>query len=203
MAYRHLDYNTIKATNLRKSFHRADLYLRDVYGMFRGLPPAGGDGGGGNFAMALVLLCVIDGLARIAWPNDEQEKRFKALITRRLHWGAPGRKSRWFNRANGAKQLYLEFRNTLVHELAQDKPAKSRPSGFTEPVIARWGEIPETMRDIALLDALPTWNDAWPILYHGSNDEDGKPRLKLVTAALYWAVKNVAEQLVAEHRSST
>ena len=121
MSYTQLDYQTLQDPRLKEAFHHADMYLFDAYGMFRGLPPAGGDGGGGNFSIALVLLCVIDGLAAEVWPGrdqeKEQEKRFKHLIRCRLPWGPEG-KGKWVDKGNAADQLYTEYRNPLVHELA-------------------------------------------------------------------------------------
>jgi hypothetical protein len=47
------------------------------------------------------------------------------------------------------------------------------------------------MRNVARIDALPKWDDAWPILSAGKDDR-GQPRLKLNVAGLYWAVKRLA-----------
>lgn len=202
MSYAHLNYQDIQDKHLSEVFHHADMYLFDVYGMFRGLPPAGGDGGGGNFSITLVLLCVIDGLASEVWPGrtqeNDQEKRFKRLIRCKLPWGPEG-KGKWVEKGNAADQLYTELRNTLVHELAGNKAATSRPQGYEEPIIGKWGGIPESMRDIATIDALQEWDDAWPVLCE-SQDAQGRSCYKLVAAGLYWAVKQMATKMVAEAR---
>ncbi len=175
------------------------MYLSDVYGMFRTLPPKDADGGGGNFSIVLVLLCIIDGLACEVWPGRSQvkdaEKRFKRPIRCKLPWGPAG-KGKWVDKATAANQLYKELRNPLVHELARDKVSRSRPSGYSEPVIGKWGHVPEHARDIAKIDAMIEWNDAWPVLYD-SRDNNGNPRRKLAAVSLFWAVKELAKNLIA------
>ncbi len=151
-----------------------------------------------------MLLCIIDGLAAEVSPGRDgegnQEKRFKRLIRDRLPWGPEG-KDKWFDKGKAADQLYCEFRNPLVHELAGDKPVKSRPAGYVEPVIGKWGIVPDCVRDIAKIDALIEWDKSWPVLYE-SNDNLGEPRLKLSAAALYWAVKQLAKDVLAETQKS-
>lgn len=199
MPYAHLDWRRADGEHHQQVFHHADMYLHDAYGMFRGLPPAGNDGGAGQFSIVLVLLCVLDGLATWIWPTsaavDDHQQRFKQLVRNRLHWGPEG-KRRWLDKGNAADQLYTEFRNPLVHELAHDKASRSRPAGYLEPIVGKWGRIPERLHDIAAIDALESWNDNWPILCSDDNRTDG-PRNKLCAAALYWAVKRLAQDLVA------
>lgn len=199
MSYTHLNWKTLPDSHLKKLFHDADMYLFDVYGMFRTLPPPDGDGGGGNFSIALVLLCIVDGLAAEVWPRrtnvPNQEKRFKRLIRDRLPWGPEG-KGKWVNKGTAADQLYNEFRNPLVHELAKDKAARSRPKGYVEPVVGKWGPVPKRLQDIAKIDALPKWDDGWPLLQE-STDVQGRPRYKLSAPGLYWAVKQLAKDMVA------
>jgi hypothetical protein len=177
------------------------MYLFDTYGMLRILPPPDKDGGGSNFSVALVLLCVIDGLAKWSWPNDDQEERFKRLIRYQLPWGPEG-KGKWVDKGNAADQLYTEFRNPLVHELANDKKARSRPPRYVEPVIGRWGLIPEELRDIEKIDALADWNKGWPILMEAA-DSQGNPRYKLTAPALYWAVKKMADEMLEKILNSS
>ena len=204
MAYTHIDFTSFEDRTLRKVFRHADMYLRDAYGMFRALPPADGDGGVGNFSIILVLLCVIDGLATEVWPGSDQVKkpkqRFKKLIRCKLHWGTEG-KEKWVDKGNAAVRLYAEFRNPLVHELGKDKSGTSHPEEYGEPVIGKWGNVPEDLRDIAKIDALEEWNDAWPILSL-TKDGSGKPAYKLAAAGLYWAVKRLALDLAASCQSS-
>jgi hypothetical protein len=62
------------------------MYLHDVYGMFK-LPEAvESDGGGCNFSIALVLLCVIDSFASEVYPNcsTDDGQHFKKFVRDRL-----------------------------------------------------------------------------------------------------------------------
>ena len=183
MPYSHLKWNIIQDPISKSVFQQANMYLFDIYGMLRTLPPSDKDGGDGNFGTTLVLLCVIDGLAKWICPTAGQEQRFKRLIRRRLPWGPEG-KGKWVDKGNAADQLYTEFRNPLVHELANDTKASSRPAGYVEPVIGKWGVIPDEFRDIEKIDALAEWNKDWPILME-SVDPQGNPRYKLTVPALY------------------
>src|SRR5215211_4614364 len=90
MPYRSVTYNHVADPFLRDEvFRRADWLLQDVYGMFAlpSLPNAGG----GNWAIALVLLCVVDGISCHVYPTNavtpRQKQRFKRLINEKLHWG--------------------------------------------------------------------------------------------------------------------
>ena len=205
MTYSHLKYQPLRDQTLHKVFQHADFYLHDVYGMLRLLPPPDRDGGGGNFAASLVLLCIVDGLARI-WPGSsgikkDPEKRFKTLIDGRLHWGPVG-EGKWLHKRTAADQMYVEFRNPLVHELASDKPAPSRLSGYGEPIIGSWGGLPAELQNIAAIDRLENWDDRWPILGDAPTpDENGRPRLKLLVAGFYWAVKRLAVQVLDDCKS--
>ena len=197
MSYKPLQYDHISDTFLKDEvFRRADLLLRDVFGMFT-LPPASlPEAGGGNWAIALVLLCIIDGISCHVFPTEArvkgQEKRFKYLIRSKLYWGPP--KKGWYDRDKAAAVMYAELRNPLVHELAIDKPAKSRPREYYESAVGKWGFV--TAQDIAAIDGMYVWNDDWPTL--GVEDyKDGK-RLKLSCAALYWTVKQLVNDLAAD-----
>jgi len=198
MPYSPLKYEMISDRNTKKIFLHANSFLFDTFNMFDKLPNKGG--GGGNFSIVLVLLCIIDGFATEIWPRRElvsdQEQRFKQLIRDRLPWGPEG-KEKWLNKGIAADQLYTEFRNPLTHELGKDKPATSRFSGFGEPLIGKWDQIPPDMQDISKIDALPIWNEEWPILRE-SKDSNGSPCLKLNAAAFYWAVKVLAKAMAAE-----
>jgi hypothetical protein len=176
-------------------FRRADWLLHDVYCMFT--LPSGSDGtAGGNWTIALALLCVVDGISRHVYPTrsltPKQEQRFKRLINEKLQRG-PINKG-WYRKANAAAVLYTEFRNPLVHELAIDKPARARPSTYHESAVGKWG--PVRIQDIKAIDALPAWNDDWPTL--SVENYDGGKRLKLSCAALYWTVKNMVNTLAAD-----
>jgi len=197
MPYRPVAYGHVQDAFLRDEiFRRADWLLSDAYGMFA-LPPQSLPGaGGGNWTIALSLLCVVDGISCHVYPTDalarRQEQRFKRLINDKLHWG-PISKG-WYPKQNAARVLYTEFRNPLVHELAIDKPARARPSTFHESAIGKWG--PVKRQDIEAIDAMTTWSDDWPTL--SVENYNGGKRLKLSCAALYWAVKEMVKALAAD-----
>jgi hypothetical protein len=175
MPYRPVAYKHVPDAFLKEEiFRRADWLLSDAYGMF-GLRPVSGTGGG-NWAIALVLLCVVDGISRHVYPiAGTQEQRFKRLIRDKLHWG-PNSKG-WYPIENAAVVLYTELRNPLVHELAIDKPARARSrAGIDkETAIGKWGPVPERLQDIEAIDAMPTWDDDWPTL--SVENYDGGKRL--------------------------
>jgi hypothetical protein len=196
MPYAPLQYDHISDAFLKEEvFRRADWLLRDVYGMFA-LPPASLQGaGGGNWAIALVLLCVIDGLSVHVYPTSTacpiQEKRFKRLVREKLHWTTkPG----WYDKSKAAAVMYTEFRNPLVHELAADKAAKARPVDYKESAVGKWGFV--GVQDIDAIETMSAWNDKWPTL--GVENYDGGQRLKLSCAGLYWSVKKMANELALD-----
>lgn len=198
MPYRPIAYDYIQDAFLREEiFRRADWLLSDAYGMFA-LPPQSLPGaGGGNWAIALVLLCVVDGISCHVYPTDalarRQEQRFKRLIRERLHWG-PTKKG-WYRKEDAIDVLYTEFRNPLVHELAIDKPARTRDRSIAEEsAIGKWGGV--QLQDIAAIDAMSTWNDDWPTL--GVEEYNGGKRLRLSCAALYWTVKEMVRALAVD-----
>lgn len=185
MPYNHLTYETIDDPELVDVFHDADMLFHDVYGMFK-LPEAvNGDGGGCNFPIALVLLCVIDGLASEVYPTrlvEKQKKRFTQFIRDKL-W--PNGKLRDFTPNEGANVLYREFRNSLVHELGGNHYAPSGIKTRPEGVAGKWGLlVPEENWNIEHLDAVDEWPENWPVLY---KNELGAP--KLCCAALFWTLK--------------
>lgn len=197
MPYSNVQYTHIADAFLRDEvFRRADWLLRDAYGMFTLPPPGLPDAGGGNWAIALVLLCVVDGLSCHVYPtratSEKQEQRFKLLLNSKLYWGPISK--RWYRKQDAAAVLYTEFRNPLVHELAADKPARARPATYHESAVGKWG--PVKTRDIEAIDSMQTWNDDWPTLC--VTDFNGGERLELSCAALYWSVKHMANSLATD-----
>jgi hypothetical protein len=199
MSYRPIKYDRVANLAHREIFRRANMYIGDVYSMFN-LPLKGNRVGGGcNFAIALMLLCVVDGIATGIYPTkalvDNQEKRFKKLLRDKLFWG-PSEKG-WMEIGNAAKLLYAEFRNPLVHELASDKRSSARPVGFVEPIIGKWGVLPPELRFIDRIDRLKNWDPSRPIV-SVEKAPSRRTRAKLAGAALYWAVKKLVADLAAE-----
>jgi hypothetical protein len=167
------------------------MLLADAYSMLAVKPQR--NAGACNFSIALVLLCVVDGLARDVHPTiaavPDHEQRFKRLIRDRMPWG-PANKG-WLDIGQAAKWLYCEFRNPLTHELGKDVSQARRKQHEYEPVIHRWRHLPKMRVDS--LDALRQWNPNWPVM-KWEPYKSGR-RLSLSGAALYWAVKRIAVNL--------
>jgi hypothetical protein len=200
MPYRPVAYKHISDEVLREDiFQGADWLLSDTYHMFNMQPSSGT--GGGNWSIALVLLCVIDGISLHVYPTDalarDQDQRFKRLIREKLPWGPISNKL-WYPIHNAAAVLYTEFRNTLVHELAIDKPTRARfKAGIEkESGISKWGPVPERFQNIDAIDEMTTWNGDWPTL--SVEPHEGGKRLKLSCAGFYWAVKRMVNELAAD-----
>jgi hypothetical protein len=98
------------------------------------------------------------------------------------------------SKSEAAALLYLEFRNPLVHELAQDKKSKTRRGGFEEPIVGKWG-VPKAAADIDAIDSLAVWNDDWPTI---AAQKGPKSRMKLSDAALYWSTKALIKWLLQD-----
>lgn len=191
MGYREIAFGHIAGPEGQDVFRRANLLLSDVYSMLA-VKPSGGMGGC-NFSIALVLLCVVDGLARDVFPTvaaqPDHETRFRQLLKEKLPWGSVS--LGWLDKGQAAKWLYCEFRNPLTHELGKDVSQNRRPSRQYEPVIYRWKHAPAIRRDS--LDALPVWDERRPVM-RWEPHKDGK-RIALCGAALYWAVKRMCRDL--------
>lgn len=204
MPYKHIDATQIKHPIVKQAIERADMYLHDVYGMFS-LPGSDIEKGGGcNFSIALVLLCVVDGISREIYPTrlvKDPEKRFKRLIRDKLYWPKKPKSMLWIDKADAANQLYLEVRNPLVHELAGDKVTSARKKGHNEPIIGKWGEIDKEYRNVESIDAMTVWNDKWPTMYVKKASGDSRPCMKLNAVALYWSVKRMLNDLVKDPKA--
>ncbi|MBX5463820.1 MAG: hypothetical protein IRZ28_22370 [Steroidobacteraceae bacterium] len=155
MPYREVPYGHISDPHKQDVFRRANMLLSDVYAMLAVKPIHGK--GGCNFSIALVLLCVIDGLARDVFPTIaeqcDHEKRFRCLIKEKLPWGPTA--SGWLDKGQAAKWLYCEFRNPLTHELGKDVSVQRRPPKQYEPVVYKWKHVPRMRRDSDAMGAIP------------------------------------------------
>lgn len=198
MAYRHIDIPPGLPEEVAVAVHNADMYLHDVYGMFQ-LPVDGVvEGGGCTFSIALILLCVLDGISCHVYPTrlvTKQETRFKKLVRDKLYPNVVCEAG--IGRDEFANQLYLELRNPLVHELGQDKITRARRDGHDEPKIGKLGRVPKDKQDIGVLDGLAAWDADWLIMYEAVNAKSERC-IKLSAAALYWAVKRMIGQLVTD-----
>ena len=198
MSYQHLNWKAVSHPVLRKVLSHADTLLLDVFKMFQSYSKSPLDLSRFNFSIVIILLCIVDGIARDIYPTQQvkdPEKRFKRLLRDKLPWSQSS--GSWIDIAEAARHLYLEFRNPLVHELGQNKVTRARRPGFLEPKLGPWGEIDEDSQDIELIDGLGAWNDKWPVLYV-QEDDDG-PRIKVCCAALYWSVKHMVQDLMEDN----
>lgn len=186
MAYRTIAYDHIRDPVLNEVFEHANVYLRDVYSMLV-VDPAHSGGGPCNFSIALVLLCLIDGLARDVYPTmsvPDQGTRFRNLIRDKMPWATDD--DRWIDRARAANVFYLELRNPIAHELAQDKATSARPHGYLDPAVVK--TRPGRSITVDEIDALSEWSREWPVLSTVTRP-NGRSRYVLDCGALYWATK--------------
>ena len=80
MPYTPVAYDQVADDSQKEVFKRADMFLRDVYGMFTLPPKPLPDAGGGNWSIALVLLCVVDGISRHVYPTATAVPRPEELM---------------------------------------------------------------------------------------------------------------------------
>ncbi len=151
--------------------------------------PAQTGGGACNFSIALVLLCLIDGLARDVYPTlkvADQGTRFRQLVRDKMPW--PADDDQWVDRALAGNVLYLELRNPIAHELAQDKATSARPYGYLDPAVVKT----RAGRTISVdeIDSLTQWCREWPVLSIVTK-QNGRSRYVLDCGALYWATKSM------------
>lgn len=190
----------MRDTGLRRILHHASAMLADVYSMLD--VPRGPDapGGGCNFAMGLVLVCILDGLATEVWPvipsggGDDQLARMQRLATR-FDW--PERRGHWITRQEAIKVLYHEARNPLVHNLGANTHWRGRPRDFADAAIV------VRMRDWAKpsaeeLETLIDWPEKWPVVFRKPKPENGDRRFVVSVPALYWHVKQLAAGLAGD-----
>ena len=93
MPYQNLKYDHIQHPTLHKVLEHSDAMLHDLYTIFETPSKAGG---AGNYSIAVVLLCIVDGLSCYLYPTYLyptktlercQDSRFKKLIRDKLRWG--------------------------------------------------------------------------------------------------------------------
>ena len=180
---------------MRRVFQHASGYLADVYTLMHA-DPGPEKSGAGNFSIALILSCVIDGLATEIYPIqpvDDQEKRMRVLLER-MPWGTKAQG--WVTRGEAARVLYLDIRNPLAHNLAADTNPNVRRPGYADPALVK------RMRDwtrptASELEEMSEWpNKKWPVMW--AEDSHGKRRIVLSDLALYWHVKRLTVQLAAD-----
>lgn len=173
------------------------MMLHDLYQIFKIPLTEAEQGGAGNFTIAVILLCIVDGLSVYLYPTKpvvgDQKKRFKKLLRKKLYWGSVEKE--WVEKDIAAKQFYNELRNLLVHELGADMWTSGRIDNHSEPRIGKWGSIPEASRDIDIIQDMSIWNDDWPILKI-DRDDNGEEFVQFSGAVMWWVVKRMIIDLI-------
>lgn len=174
-------------------FRRCDWLLADVYEMLNRLP--NDDIGGGNWSIAVVLLCMADGLSKWIHPirpkgKKHHRKRFEQFVQDcLLRDDSP-------IGLDTAASIYEDFRGILVHDLAVDRKEGVRNIASAEPAVSKWWPLPESDQSVEVLERLVQTNYRWPIFQDQSYD--GKRRDVLCAAALYGAMKRAVLDLLAD-----
>ena len=196
MAYRSIQCSHITDPVLAEVFEHANYYLQDSYSMLF-LKPEDTGGGGCNFSIALVLLCLLDGLARDVYPTlavGDQGTRFRQIVREKLPWEAGD--DRWVDRGRAGNVLYLELRNPIAHELAQDKITSARPEGYLDSAVVK-SRAGRTL-SVDQIDSLSVWDPAWPVLCAISKP-NGRARYVLDCGAFYWSMKKMVSDFAADN----
>jgi len=180
---------------MRRVFEHANSYLGDVYTLIHA-DPGPEMSGAGNFSIALILACVIDGLATEIYPIvpvHDLQKRMQILLER-MAWGT--RVQGWVTRQEAARVLYLDIRNPLAHNLAADTSPSVRRPGYADPALVM------RMKDWARprapeLEEIVDWpRRRWPMMW--AENSHGNRRIVLSDLALYWHVKQLTVELAAD-----
>jgi hypothetical protein len=196
MPYSRVPFKDLGDHGIRRVFDHANNYLADVFTMLGANPPPESNGGKCNFSIALVLSCVLDGLAteiHPILPRNDAQKRIAALLGR-IDWGSAA--DGWISRSDASEILYEEIRSPLVHNLAADTKPRIRPPGYNDPAIIH-RMIDGTMMTPDQLDAIEVWNLKWPIMWDQAAGASAG-RIVVSTLALYWHVKRLAYDLATD-----
>jgi hypothetical protein len=190
MAYKRIPTAHIGDPKSKEILDRSNDLLADAYSMCSTAWLKRLNAGHCNLSIALVLTCVIDALAARLYSATKgqgtQQWRFETLVMDKLHWRASS-----VPKAAGARVLYVECRNPLVHAVGIEPDDLShRPPGLIDTTVGPWGKVKE--RPMRVIDAMPTWPDAWPVV-EVLTDKTGT-RYKVTAVALYWVVKDLVRQ---------
>ena len=198
MTYAHVPVEHIQDPSLKRVVTQASALLADTYSMLGVRPPAGFYGGQCNFAIGLVLACIVDGLATEVWPVepvDDRLKRMTILLEKHMRWGQ--RSDGWINRTEAAQVLYFEIRNPLVHNLGADTRWRGRRRGFADTAF-----ILETRNKRRPspdeLEQRATWPSKSPVIWTREKSATNPARFVVSASALYWHVKKLTSDLAAD-----
>ncbi|NWH08004.1 MAG: hypothetical protein HXY22_05040 [Alphaproteobacteria bacterium] len=193
MAYEPLNYKVFSKNSDPENeefFRKLDSLFHDVYGMFSSLPPAGGDGGGGNFSIALVLICILDAIGKKK--HEGSQRVIFNRVVQEMTWPCI---DGHIGRCEFADIVYVEIRNILVHAAGvDDSRSWARPQNYKEPNLDKWNTIKPEFRHIEYIDTMQCWPKEWAIV---ENDKDGRKYI-FNLAGLYYLTKELAKNYLIE-----
>jgi hypothetical protein len=196
MPFARVPFKDLGDPGICRVFAHANNYLADVFTMLGANPAPDSNAGKCNFSIALVLSCVLDGLATEIYPilpRNDAQKRIAALLGR-LDWGSEA--EGWISRTDASEILYEEIRSPLVHNLAADTKPRIRPPGYSDPAIIH-RMIDGTTMTPDEVDAVEVWDRKWPIMWDQAAGANAG-RIVVSTLALYWHVKRLTFDLATD-----
>lgn len=193
MSYQRIQYISVPSP-VNDIFRRCDWFLADVHEMLDRLPDRP-NVGGGNWSIAVVLLCMADGLSKWVYPinpkgKKHHRKRFERFIQDHVLRDDSSIGS------DTAAGIYEDFRGILVHDLAVDRKEDVRNLASAEPAVSKWWPLPKSRQNVGELEQLVRTNYRWPVLQ--DQPYSGKRRDVLCAAALYGAMKRAVIDLIAD-----
>ena len=204
MPFTHLPAAHTTDDDIRRAFIHTSSLLADVYTMLGG-PTPDSNGGACNFPIALVLACIVDGLATEIDPvipiegtkDDAQFIRLRSLMSH-LRWG--DKRHGWITLLEASKVLWLEIRNPLAHNLGADThPAFRRGRrDFTDTAVVHHMLDRKVTMSPDEPEAMTTWPALWPVMFVKPEDWPGPPRFVVSLPALYWHVKELAWRMAED-----
>lgn len=152
-------------------------------------------GGGGNWSIAVVLLCMVDGLSKWIYPitpkgKRHHRKRFERFV------------QVWLLRdvspigSATASSIYEDFRGILVHDLTVDRKEGVRNIASAEPAVSKWWPLHQNDHSVDALERLVQTDYRWPVFQ--DQPHSGRRRDVLCAAALYGAMKRALLDLISD-----
>ncbi len=204
MPFTHLPPAHTSDADISRAFVHTSSLLADVYTMLWG-PPRDSNGGACNFPIALVLACILDGLATEIDPvvpvegTDEnaQFTRLRTLMSR-MKWG--DKRHHWITPLEATKVLWLEIRNPLAHNLGADTHPTFRRGrrGFGDTAVVLHMIDRKTTLSPDEVEIMTSWPVRWPVMFAKPMDWPGRPRFVVSLPALYWHVKELAWRMAVD-----
>jgi hypothetical protein len=198
MSYRNLNIDPTIPVHVARLIKQLEAhYLIDVHSMLRLPIPNYRIMAGCNFAIAHVLMATVGGISTTLYSySGGKGARFKGLLIDYYPWGLEPAQS--LSPEQSADIIYSVFRNPLTHDLGQDieKKAKTplvkikrlatknKTRGLPEKAIER---LENTTKRPNMSPTVITRSDATVLLVE----------------ALYWGIRKMIENLVADRSRIT